>query len=53
VNLQVKEPERKDRAEKRSVPELELEAEVRILSCSRPSRRGTGVDIAEHGLLQL
>jgi hypothetical protein len=32
---------------------LELEAEVRLPSCSRPSRPGTGFDIAEHGPLQL
>jgi hypothetical protein len=32
---------------------LELEAKVRLPSCSRPSRPGTGFDRAEHGLLQL
>ncbi len=32
---------------------LDVEAELRILSCRRPSRPGTGFDVAEHGLLQL
>jgi len=52
VDLHVQEPERKHR--KQGVYRgLELEAEVRIPSCRRPSRPGTGFDIAEHGLLQL